>query len=149
MKTATDNLQGHVYLIHAIGTSRYKIGMTQAGRMVSRFDELNSKQSAYPLEILGVIDVEDRFSVEKELHQKYKDNRKHGEWFELNKGELREVEATMGSYGKDKNKELPMEPWRLFCLVAGTIILLFAWQSYQGDRSQVSPQLSIPSVPSP
>jgi len=149
MKTATDNLQGHVYLIHAKGTTRYKIGMASKGRMAKRFEELNSSQAAFPLEIVRVIDVEDRHQVEANLHQKFKSNRKHGEWFELDRGDLREVEATMGSYGKGKNKDLSVEPWRLFCLVAGVIILLFAWQSYQGDRSQVSPQLSIPSVPSP
>ena len=131
----TEQRTGHVYLIHATGTNRYKIGMTRQGRMAKRFEELNSSQAAFPLEIVRVIDVEDRFEAEGELHQKFKQSRKHGEWFELDRGDLRRVEGAMKSYGSISQ---PVEKWRLLCLIAGIIILLFAWQSYQGDRAQPS-----------
>jgi len=148
VKTATDNRQGHVYLIHAIGTSRYKIGMASKGRMARRFDELNSSQAAFPLKVVRVIDVDDRFDVEGNLHERFKQNRVYGEWFNFPRG-TGEVEKVMRSYGAVDDTRQPLEKWRLITLIAGVIILMFAWQSYQGDRSQVIPQFPIPSVPNP
>jgi len=75
----TQDNAGHVYLIHAIGTSRFKIGLTQQGRMDKRFQELNGSQSPYRLELVRVIDVMDRFEVEAELHRRFKRDRKWGE----------------------------------------------------------------------
>ncbi|MBW4668396.1 MAG: GIY-YIG nuclease family protein [Cyanomargarita calcarea GSE-NOS-MK-12-04C] len=43
---------GHIYFIHAVGTSRYKIGLTTRS-VKERLDELNSSQSAYPLQLIA------------------------------------------------------------------------------------------------
>lgn len=134
MSIATENKQGHVYLLHAVGTDRYKIGMTQRGRMHKRLDELNGSQAAFPIELITFIDVSDRHQVEAELHQRFKAFRKHGEWFEFPRGS-REAERVMGQYGENSHKPA-VENWRVLTLITGIIILLFAWQSYQGDRAR-------------
>ena len=134
MRVVTENKEGHVYLLHAVGTNRYKIGMTQQGRMAKRFNELNGSQSAFPVELVTFIDVKDRYQVEAELHQKFKAFRVHGEWFNLPRGS-KEVERVMGQYGDIRDKS-SFENWRILTLIAGIIILLFAWQSYQGDRAR-------------
>lgn len=141
MRVVTENKEGHVYLLHAVGTNRYKIGMTQQGRMAKRFDELSGSQAAFPVELITFIDVSDRYQVEAELHQKFKANRVHGEWFEFPRGS-REAERVMGQYGDISHKS-GLENWRVLTLITGMIILLFAWQSYQGDRArqQYSPTI--------
>lgn len=145
MSIATENKEGHVYLLHAVGTDRYKIGMTQSGRMAKRLDELSGSQAAFPVELITFIDVCDRHQVEAELHQKFKAHRKHGEWFEFSIG-AGEVERVMGQYGENRNKG-SVENWRILTFIAGIIILLFAWQSYQGDRArQELPRVYIEQV---
>lgn len=133
MRVVSENKEGHVYLLRAVGTNRYKIGMTQQGRMKKRLDELSGSQAAFPVELITFIDVKDRHQVEAELHQRFKAFRVHGEWFNLPRGS-KEVERVMSQYENPSTGSL--EKWRLLILIAGIIILLFAWQSYQGDRAR-------------
>lgn len=134
----TQDKAGHVYLIHAIGTSRFKIGLTQQGRMDKRFQELNGSQSPYRLELVRVIDVMDRFEVEAELHRRFKRDRKHGEWFELKNG-TSEVERVMTQLENPKVGIRSFESWRLMLLITGIILLLFAYQNHTRERSPSSP----------
>jgi hypothetical protein len=71
---------GWVYLIHAVGTNRYKIGKTFD--IERRLTEL-SYQSPYPLE--RVLEFETLYpsTDEKILHKKFASNRVCGEWFEF------------------------------------------------------------------
>lgn len=77
----TNNPQpGFIYLIQAIGTSRYKIGLTaDVGRRVSQL----SKQSVFPLRLIATHASEDMAIDELFWHQKFADHRVHGEWFDL------------------------------------------------------------------
>jgi hypothetical protein len=134
----TQNTEGHVYLIRAKGTNRFKIGMARAGRMQTRFDELNHSQSAYPLEIVRVIDVADRYQVEAALHQRFKRDCKHGEWFEFPRG-VGEVERVMTQLENSKVGIRSFESWRLMLLISGIILLLFAYQNHTRERSPSSP----------
>lgn len=88
--TAYRNKPGYIYLIHAEGTSRYKIGLTTRS-VEQRLAELNSSQSPYPLRLIDVIETEDVTETEGYLHQKFSHYRKHGEWFEFNQRQLKEV----------------------------------------------------------
>lgn len=132
MSISTENKEGHVYLLRAVGTNRYKIGMTQLGRMQKRFEELSGSQAAFPVELITFIDVSDRHQVEAELHQKFKAHRVHGEWFALDRGKAREVEREMSRY--ETSARSTGENWRYLSFIAGIVCLLLAWQSYQGDR---------------
>ncbi len=75
--------QGYVYLIHALGTDRYKIG--RSVNPVARFETLK-KQSPYPLKIIECFWTPDAIADEKYFHEIgwLSQKRKHGEWFELN-----------------------------------------------------------------
>lgn len=84
------NKPGYIYLIHAKGTRRHKIGLTTRD-VEQRFNELNSSQSPYPLDLLHYIATEDVTKTEGYLHQKYAVHRCHGEWFEFSNRQLREV----------------------------------------------------------
>ncbi len=84
------NKPGYIYLIHAQGTSRYKIGLTTRS-VEQRFAELNGSQSPYPLELLEVISTDNVTTTEGYLHSKFSLQRQHGEWFEFTNWQLREV----------------------------------------------------------
>ncbi|MBD2131023.1 GIY-YIG nuclease family protein [Sphaerospermopsis sp. FACHB-1094] len=73
---------GYVYLIHSIGTNRYKIGRT-VRHPEERLKELNRGQSPYPLELIHFISVNNVYTIEKELHGKFQQYRAYGEWFEF------------------------------------------------------------------
>lgn len=99
-----ESLFGNIYLIKALGTDRFKIGLTL--REVSeRLDELNSKQSPYPLELVHYIQVVDVIQTEKFLHSLFDANRVHGEWFVF--GNLNKVIETMNGLNVQilENKE--------------------------------------------
>ncbi len=84
------NKPGYIYLIHAQGTNRYKIGLTTRS-VEQRFAELNGSQSPYPLELLEVISTDNVTTTEGYLHSKFSLQRRHGEWFEFTNWQLREV----------------------------------------------------------
>lgn len=88
--SAYRNKPGFIYLIHARGTRRFKIGLTTRS-VEQRFNELNSSQSPYPLELLEVIATNNVTETEGYLHGKFVLQRRHGEWFEFNNRQLREV----------------------------------------------------------
>jgi hypothetical protein len=72
--------QGYIYLIHAVGTDRYKIG--RSANPVARFETLK-KQSPYPLQIIECFWTPDAVEDEKMLHGYLHQDRVYGEWFEL------------------------------------------------------------------
>lgn len=71
--------QGYVYLIHAVGTDRYKIG--RSVNPVARLEQLKG-QAPYPLVIVNDFWTPDAIADEKQLHKTFASNRVHGEWFE-------------------------------------------------------------------
>ncbi len=95
--TTTNIDFGYIYIIHAIGTNRYKIGLTRRD-VETRFKELNSKQSAYPLENIVNIYTLNVAEVERELHQKFANYRVHGEWFIFTDDEFEQVVNIVNQY---------------------------------------------------
>lgn len=71
-------MNGHVYLINAVGTSRYKIGF--ASDVNRRLLELQTN-SPFNLEV--VVSMSGDIALERKLHKKYAENRRVGEWFEF------------------------------------------------------------------
>jgi len=82
---------GFIYFVHADGTDRYKIGLTN--NLDRRMKELNGKQSAYKNLLQWSIEVSDMRSAEKDLHDRFNARRVNGEWFQFSEGELKDVEA--------------------------------------------------------
>lgn len=74
------NNYGFIYVIHAVGANRYKIGRTK--NLQNRFLELK-KQSPFPLEVYTSWFSIDCVLEELLLHKKFRLSRRHGEWFEL------------------------------------------------------------------
>jgi hypothetical protein len=72
---------GWVYLIHAAGTNRYKIGRSITPE--TRLKTLNQKQSPYPLELIYKFWSVDAITDEQKIHGALADSRVHGEWFEF------------------------------------------------------------------
>jgi hypothetical protein len=71
---------GFIYLIHATGSGRYKIGL--ASNVQKRMRQL-SKQSAFPLALIASHPSDDMFRDESAWHKLFEKQRVHGEWFEL------------------------------------------------------------------
>jgi hypothetical protein len=78
--------QGYVYLIHAVGTDRYKIGRSINPPV--RLETLK-KQSPYPLQIIECFWSPDAIADERFFHQHtwLSSKRAFGEWFELSSKE--------------------------------------------------------------
>ncbi|WP_414756584.1 GIY-YIG nuclease family protein [Anabaena sp. CCY 9910] len=71
---------GWVYLVHAEGTPRYKIGRSINPSV--RLSQLQG-QSPYPLVIKECVWTPDAIDFEQSLHEEFHKNRVFGEWFEF------------------------------------------------------------------
>lgn len=72
---------GWIYVIHAVGTNRYKIGRSTEPK--TRLRQLSQKQSPYPLELIEKFWSIDTITDEQGLHRSLAGFRVHGEWFEF------------------------------------------------------------------
>lgn len=79
---------GIVYILHATGTPRIKIGYTSS--FTVRLETLQTA-SPYPLRVLRTIETQYAVALEAALHRRYASYRKHGEWFELPMNILQEL----------------------------------------------------------
>lgn len=100
------NKPGYIYLIRAVGTDRYKIGLTTRS-VETRFTELNSSQSPFPLELIDWFETDDVTEDEKYFHEKYSGYRVHGEWFSFDTKTLKQVRK---EYQDDVGFSLPQLP---------------------------------------
>ncbi|WP_292808715.1 GIY-YIG nuclease family protein [Nostoc sp. JL23] len=107
-----------VYLIHAKGTIRYKIGYTNRP-FEQRLAELSSGQSPYPLIAIKTILVEDAHTIELGLHHKFSSFRYYGEWFEFTNHQLKEVCKAMDKATRHQGRGLSF-----LLMIAGLITLL-------------------------
>ncbi|NEQ64768.1 MAG: GIY-YIG nuclease family protein [Symploca sp. SIO2D2] len=73
------NREGYIYLFHAVGTNRYKIG--RSVNPISRLKTVE-RQSPYPLKIIDSFWSPDAIADEQGLHENFQKYRVHGEWFE-------------------------------------------------------------------
>ena len=80
---------GYVYVIQEVEYSKlYKIGRTgNPGRRLPEIRGILPGQSA----IVAILKTEDAATLEWQLHQRYADARKNGEWFALDGAQVREI----------------------------------------------------------
>ena len=78
-RITTQDPIGSVYVVHAVGTPRYKIGWS-----VDVDKRINSLKTGcpYPVYVVTSIPTCDE-KLEQKLHNMYQSYRVHGEWFEL------------------------------------------------------------------
>lgn len=87
---------GYIYLLHAAGTNRYKIGLTtDINRRIGQI----GKQSPFPIKLVHSFRTDNCVKSEEELHRKYDSFRIHGEWFELTEEHVEEFKAIVGNGG--------------------------------------------------
>ena len=79
-RASSKGQKGIVYIVHAEGTTRIKIG--RSALPGPRLASLETA-SPYRLKVLRQIPAQDSAFLERLLHQRYKRYRQKGEWFEL------------------------------------------------------------------
>lgn len=100
LKSIDTGKAGYIYLIHAEGTNRYKIG--RSVNPIARVGDIQ-KQSPYPLKIIKSAWTLDTHFDEAKLHQKFARRRVFGEWF--NFGD--DIEKDNCRYALDYDFEYP------------------------------------------
>ena len=78
--TVKSGREGYVYLVHAKGTGRYKIG--RSTNPLKRYETLKT-QSPYPLTVIKSFYTFDMIADEAFLHAEFGKFRIYGEWFEI------------------------------------------------------------------
>jgi Meiotically up-regulated gene 113 len=102
---------GYVYLIHAVGSSYYKIGKSiEPSRRILQI------QPAMPFECEFVKIWPSYFmsDAEKYMHSQYSTYRRNGEWFEFNRKDIFDILR-----GQDAEWVRYRYPWNLFSLIKG------------------------------
>lgn len=77
---------GIVYLAHYDGLT--KIGCTK--NLPARLAALEN-EAGESITVLGSVEVDNRWSKEAELHNRYRDSREYGEWFNLSDEQIKEA----------------------------------------------------------
>jgi T5orf172 domain len=123
---------GTIYFIHAQGTNRYKIGLTTRP-YIARLKQLNSTQSAYPLVTVKTILVRDVNTAEKLLHHQFANYRRHGEWFEFNRRQVKQVCREMSKIAGKKNYVFQLK--HLIVVLASMVLASFTLTHCQQQQS--------------
>lgn len=88
---------GYVYIIKKNDENIVKIGMSK--NYSERTKQISTKLP-FEVETVKVFKTKDMYSLEKKLHDFYKEKRLNGEWFELNNEDLEYIKNGMGlNYG--------------------------------------------------
>ena len=111
-KATTEN---YVYILHAQGTNRFKIG--HSVDPIKRQNAINNTSSPFPIKLIACYSLPDPYSEEQRLHREFHDRRVWGEWFEfdstnqvrkLTSEKLGVVEARLGGlYCDSQSSRLP------------------------------------------
>lgn len=81
---------GYVYVIQDIDISHYyKIGFTS--NLKERIDDYFGVKLPFQTEYVAIIESNDARTLEQQLHQRYAESRKRGEWFALSDSQVREI----------------------------------------------------------
>lgn len=90
---------GYVYLINAVDLRLFKIGYSKKPEY--RLQQLSKQQIPSRLSMVCKIATANMATLEKELHEKYKHQRRYGEWFELTHQEVEEIKVLSDKSGDD------------------------------------------------
>lgn len=85
--------EGYVYLLQAEGTERWKIG--RSSNFYQRLATLR-KQSPFPLVVEHVIFSQEHEALEAALHEKFRERRVYGEWFNLTPSDIEAIKMIGG-----------------------------------------------------
>jgi hypothetical protein len=87
-RVPTVSKSGYVYLIKA-STGAYKIGMSKdPNSRIATFKTL-----PFDVELLALIQTDNMHELEKELHERFADKRRQGEWFNLSSEDVEYIKS--------------------------------------------------------
>lgn len=102
-KVTDEDRPGYVYVVKA-ASGEYKIGHTNSiPRRLSDF----GLQLPFPVELVFAIPADDRYSLERHLHERFADLRMHGEWFNLTDADIASIRAMCEAAQIDLITSLP------------------------------------------
>lgn len=84
------NTAGYVYLLNEVNGDHYKIGRTRNPE--NRLQTFNVKLP-YRVEYTHLIETDDMYTLEAQLHSRYNHCRVDGEWFALTPSEVAEIKS--------------------------------------------------------
>lgn len=84
------NKSEYIYVLRSVSTGIFKIGRSDKPRR--RIEQIQRDSSSL-IEMVHLYTCEDSRRVEKELHQRFKSVREHGEWFRLAAEDLKHIES--------------------------------------------------------
>lgn len=132
---------GYVYLIHAIGSNLYKIGLTTR-TPEKRLKDLNGSQFPYQLTLSHYIYVDDVHKIENELHQHFKSYHHHNEWFNFTERMISDVIDTMNNYDNINNKESLQDNDAISIFIAFVMIVSVITFALSGFKKASNPKYS-------
>ena len=116
MALGLDGGQGFVYVIGPVErTEPYLVKIGWAGNVTQRRRGLQTG-SPVRLEILHIIQADDAYRLEQEIHGELDEYRRHGEWFDLGEDPVWKVKVTVAALkaaqGRRRFHELAMAAMR-------------------------------------
>lgn len=85
---------GYVYLVYSPSTPAYKIGHTVDPN--NRAKTFSVQLPYEDIKFIALIETDDRYALETELHERYADKRVGGEWFELTDEDVKYIQSLQG-----------------------------------------------------
>lgn len=95
-KAKPEPKSGHIYIVHAVGTNQYKIGLTTAKNPNTRIGNIQTS-SPVEIETVATFRVANPQKEESKIHKKLKKYRKLGEWFKIKDRAI--INRAIQSYG--------------------------------------------------
>lgn len=89
------NIKGLVYFLKENGTGAIKIGASTKKSLRSRISALNTSMP-YGSDLIGTIETDDQYELERKFHNVFKDHRLNGEFFNISEYEV--IDFIHGKY---------------------------------------------------
>jgi hypothetical protein len=93
---------GQVYVVHAIGTSLYKVGVCES-LLENRLKHF-TVHCPYPVELVRAIKCQSCRRLEEQVHERLRANRTSGEWFAIDDGDLLDVVSDIEKIALELNE---------------------------------------------
>jgi len=132
---------GYVYLVHAVDTNLYKIGLTTR-TPEKRLKELNGSQSPYKLELAHYIFVDDVHKIETNLHLHFNSYHHHNEWFKFSDRMISNVIEKMNNHANVTKQKSLIDNNVISIFIAFVLIVSAITFALSGFKKSSNPKYS-------
>lgn len=94
---------GCVYIFKHNNFTPVKIGCSTKSSPQNRFEQLKT-YAPFGAEIIGFVETNEPFKLEKRIHLLFANKRMHGEWFDLNINDIDILMSMLNGYKTHKNE---------------------------------------------